>query len=70
MKERMAYRESKIGLLVRLDPAKASAMIREKVQAGGSLARAAVLLQVSSRSLHRWLTTLKKQGHWTDPQVT
>lgn len=59
----MAYRESKLGLMVRLEPAKAATLITAEIKRKKTLQAAAAALGESYRSLTRWVGQLRKSGH-------
>lgn len=59
----MAYRESKLGLMVRLDPKKAAATITAEIKRKKTMKAAAKALGESHRSLTRWVSQLREAGH-------
>jgi transposase-like protein len=58
----MAYRPQTLGVLVRLDPANALAVILDAWRAGGSIDACASRLGCSRRTLFRWLSALRAAG--------
>jgi transcriptional regulator of acetoin/glycerol metabolism len=59
----MAYRDTELGMLVRLDPKRAALRIKVAFKrANGSATNAAILLGVDRRTLHRWRTRLSSVG--------
>lgn len=66
----MAYRESRLGLLVRMDPRRAAGRILTAFKRkGGNATHTAQMLGVDLRTLNRWLQTLASVGHDLKPQI-
>lgn len=60
----MAYRESRLGLLVRMDPRRAAGRILAALKRkDGNATHTAAMLGVDLRTLNRWLQKLADEGH-------
>lgn len=66
----MAYRESRLGLLVRMDPRRAAdRIISAFKRKAGNATHTAAMLGVDLRTLNRWLQSLASAGHDLKPQI-
>lgn len=64
----MAYRDSEFGRLVRSDPSTATARIcAVLLESDGSVAAAALVLEVPRRTLTAWIALLRAGGHLIGP---